>query len=80
MKAEARRRAGWALSGLGLAVIVGATLWVASAGYGTRVRRGFEERRSYDTVKPAVQRVAPWAVLTGVSGLVLMVVGTRLRR
>lgn len=76
---RARRRRSWILSGVGLATIVFATLWLANAGYGTHVRREFGQRRSYDMVKPAVQRAMPGVILTGLSGLALMVVGARMR-
>ena len=79
-RGAARAWAGWALSGLGLGAIVLSTIMLASAGYGTRVRRSFSERRTYDMVKPAVQRALPRVALTGLTGLGLMIVGTGLRR
>lgn len=75
----ARVRRGWILSGVGLATIVFATLWLANAGYGTKVRREFSQRRSYDMVKPSVQSAMPGVIVTGLSGLGLMIVGARMR-
>lgn len=75
----ARLRRSWVLSGVGLATIVFATLWLANAGYGTEVRREFGQRRSYDMVKPAVQRAMPGVIVTGLGGLVLMIAGARMR-
>ena len=74
------RRWGRVLGVLGGALIVVATLMLAGAGYGTRVRRGFADRRSYDMVKPAVHRALPRATLTAALGLGLMMAGGRLRR
>ena len=77
---DARRRASWALTGLGVAAIVGAALWLSSAGYGTRVRRAFADRRSYDMVKPAVHRALPGVAALGLGGLGLLLAGARMRR
>lgn len=73
-------RASWIASALGVLAIVLATLDLASAGYGTRVRRGFGDRRSYDMVKPAVHRALPRVALTGGCGVGLLVAGGALRR
>jgi len=74
------RRWGWALGACGVLLIVVAALMLASAGYGTRVRREFADRRSYDMVKPAVHRALPRVALTAALGVGLSIAGSRLRR
>lgn len=66
--------------GLGVALIALAALHLAAAGYGTRPRRDFAERRSYDMVKPAVHRALPRSALLGTAGLAFVLAGGRLRR
>ena len=66
--------------GVGLALIVAATLWLAIVGYGGHVRRQFAERRSYDMVKTSVHQALPGVLLTGLGGLGLILLGARLRR
>ena len=78
--AAAGKRLGFGLSALGLIVILASVLWVSSAGYGTRPRRQFSERRSYDTVKRDVHAVFPYAFPLGLAGLGLMIAGASLRR
>jgi len=74
------RRRGSLSIGIGLALIVAATLWVANAGYGSQVRRRFANRRSYDMVKTSVHEVLPRVLLTGLAGLGLILLGARMRQ
>ena len=73
------RRWGWALSAIGLAVILWAVLRVTSAAYGTSVRHEVAERRSYDQIKVDVHAVFPWALAQGLLGLGLLLVGGKFR-
>lgn len=57
--------------GLGIVLIIAATLNMTSAGYGTSVRREF--RRSYDMIKNDVHAALPRTVLLGGLGLLLLV-------
>jgi hypothetical protein len=68
------------LIGAGIVLIVAATLTLSSAGYGTEVKREFSQRRSYDMIKPAVHKAMPRAVLLGLGGLVLILIGAQFRR
>ena len=77
---RARRRFSYVLTGVGILAILVATLWMASAGYGTEIRREFGQRRSYDMVKPAVQQAFPGVTLTGPSGFALIMLGARMRQ
>lgn len=77
---QARRRFSFVLTGVGIVAILVATLWMASAGYGTEIRREFGQRRSYDMVKPAVQQAFPGVTLTGLSGFALILLGARMRQ
>lgn len=64
----------------GVVAIILAALNLSSAGYGSTVRRGFANRRSYDMVKPDVHRALPKTLFLGVGGLALVLVGARLGR
>lgn len=77
-----RRRGGRLLIALGLAVIVGAVLYVLEAANGPGLGpRSFAERRSYDQVKVEVHRTFPAAFAVGLVGLGLTLLGGRwLRR
>jgi len=72
-------RAGWALSALGVAVIVWAVLGVASAAYGSRPKYHAGERRSYDMVKREVHRTFPLALAKALCGLGLAIAGSYVR-
>jgi hypothetical protein len=74
-----RRRGGLSI-GIGLVLIVAATLWVANVGYGGHVRRKFAQRRSYNMVKTSVHEVLPRVLLTGLAGLGLILLGARMRQ
>ncbi|MDA1266882.1 MAG: hypothetical protein O2816_17515 [Planctomycetota bacterium] len=65
---------------VGVVLIVLAALNLTSAGYGTRVRREFADRRSYDMIKPQVHRALPRTLMLGLGGLTLLLVGARLGR
>ena len=65
---------------IGVLVIFVSVIQVANAGYGTRPLREFSERRSYNMVKRDVHAVLPWALVQGLAGLGLVLVGARLRR
>lgn len=71
---------GRSLIALGILGIILATLHLANAGYGSSVKRGFANRRTYDMVKPAVHEAMPRTTLLGLGGLLLVVVGARLGR
>jgi hypothetical protein len=66
---------------LGLAAILWGVVHVLAASQGARtLRTRFEERRTYDQVKPDVQRALPGALLRALPGLGLALLGARLRR
>ena len=75
-----RTPAGWAVTGLGVLMILWAALGLASAGYGTSPAREFGARRSYNMVKRDVHRAFPFALLRGLGGVVLISVGARMRQ
>lgn len=76
-----RRRLGQILVALGLLTIVGAVLTVLEVANGPGTGpKAFAARRSYDQVKVEVQRSFPLALLFGVGGLGLAMVGARLAR
>ena len=75
---SARRKLGWALTIVGLAMILGGVLYVLeTVGHAEGGR--FENRRSYDQVKVAVHRSFPTGFATGIAGLALAMLGARLR-
>ncbi len=65
---------------LGVLLIVLATLNLTVAGYGTEVRRGFAQRRSYDMIKPRVQSALPRTAILGLGGLTLLLYSAQLGR
>ncbi|TAJ19308.1 MAG: hypothetical protein EPO68_06500 [Planctomycetota bacterium] len=67
---------GHALIAFGLALIVAATLYVATAGYGDRVRE-LPERRSYNQVKQSLHSAWPAGMCLCVSGVFFCVWGGR---
>ncbi len=76
-----RRFVGIGLIVLGLLTIVGSVLWVLEIANGPGTGpKSFAERRGYDQVKGAVQRSFPLALVIGVLGLALAMLGGRLRR
>lgn len=77
---SARRRLGTLLVVLGLVTIVVSVLHVANAVQGNRPRRAFAERVGYDEAKQSLHRSFPAAFATGLAGLALAFLGTRLRR
>ncbi|MBM3975532.1 MAG: hypothetical protein FJ299_00905 [Planctomycetes bacterium] len=70
---------GSALVFVGLVLIVAGTLYVATAGYGGKVRE-LEERRSYNQVKQSVQDAWFAGTCMAGSGLCFCVWGARLRK
>jgi hypothetical protein len=76
-----RPRFGWgsALVVVGLGLIVAGTLYVATAGYGGKVRQ-LEERRSYNQVKQSVHRAWFAGTCMAVSGLCFCVWGGKIRK
>jgi hypothetical protein len=77
----ARRRAGFALVGLGIVVILASVVYVLEManGPGTGPKR-FEERRTYDMVKESVHETFPMAFAIGIAGLGIAMCGGRLAR
>jgi len=78
-RAARRRRLGTGLVVLGLIGIVWGVLHVTNAAQGTRVRRDFAQRRSYDQVKRAVHESFAGGLARGLGGLALALLGARLR-
>jgi hypothetical protein len=79
-RVDPRERLGWIVTAVGLIVIVSSVLWVSSAGYGVRARHDFAERRSYNMVKRDVHEVLPRAIVQGLAGLGVVLLGARMRR
>ena len=73
-----RTRWGWVLSALGLCLVLAGVLHLTSSAIGGRVG-SFAERRTYNQVKTAAQHAWPSAMLIALSGLGLMIAGSRLR-
>jgi len=74
-----RARAGHALTGIGLACILWAVVFMnARAIGGPPDGLDFARRRPYDQVKSAVHEAFPGFLLRGLSGLALVVAGRRL--
>ena len=73
-----RLRASWALTAFGLIVLLSGVFYFTSSTIGGRVTR-FEDRRTYSNTKPKAHEAFPMAVLLGLSGLGLMMLGSRLR-
>ena len=81
MSARARRRLGTALVVLGLAVILGAVLYVLEVANGPGTGpKTFATRRSYDQVKVSLRESFPLGFAVGIGGLGLAMLGSRLRR
>lgn len=77
----ARRRLGLALVIVGLLTIVVSVIIVLEIANGPGTGpKTFAQRRSYDQVKVDVQRSFPIAVVGGLFGLGLAMLGARLRR
>ena len=74
-----RSRVGFALAGVGIALVLVAIFDLLGAAHGTRVLRDFSERRSYDMVKHDMRRAFPRAGVTALLGLGLVVLGGRIR-
>jgi len=73
-----RQRLGIVMLVAGLATIVGAVLYVLEAADGPGPNpHTFAERRSYDQVKVEVHRTFPYALLVGLGGLALAMLGKR---
>jgi hypothetical protein len=75
-----RRRLGAALIALGLAGIAWGALDLADAAQGGRTRRTFAERVSYDQAKVRIHESLPGAFARGLTGFLLCVAGSWLRR
>ncbi len=75
-----RKRIGRTVIGVGIVLIVLATLHLADAGYGSSVNRGFAHRRSYDMVKRDARRAFPETLLLALGGLGLILAGGRILR
>ena len=69
---------GWAISGTGLALVLWGVLHLTSATIGGPIH-DVRERRRYEQVKAQAHEAFPLTVVLGLSGLVLMILGTRLR-
>jgi len=76
--ATPRARWGWAVTGVGFAVILWGVLHLTSATVGGRIHE-FKERRTYGEVKLAAHRAFPVTLLLGFTGLALVILGGRLR-
>ena len=79
-RADGRRRvrAGWVLTGLGIACIAWGALHLADASMAGS-GRSFETRPTYDQTKRQAQAALLGAVLRGLGGLALIGIGARLR-
>jgi hypothetical protein len=73
-----RVRWGWVLSALGLLLMLAGVLYLTSSAIGGRVG-SFADRRTYNQVKTAAQHAWPASMLIALSGLGLMIAGSRLR-
>ena len=73
-----RVRWSWVLSVLGFVVMLAGVFTLTSATVGGRVG-SFAERRTYNEVKQAAHRAWLPSMLLGLSGLGLMIAGSRLR-
>lgn len=73
-----RERWGWIVSGVGLIAILAGVLHMTSSTVGGRIRE-FSERRTYAEVKTAAHRAWPLTVILGLSGLALVMAGSRMR-
>jgi hypothetical protein len=73
-----RERWGWAVSALGLLVMLAAVLHLTSATVGGRVHE-FKDRRTYNEVKTAAHAAFPLTFLLGLGGLGIVWLGGRIR-
>lgn len=73
-----RERWGWAVSALGIAVILAAVLHLTSATIGGPIHE-FKDRRTYNEVKTAAHAAYPVTLLLGLGGLGIVWLGGRLR-
>jgi len=75
---QTRRRLSWGLSIVGFIVILTGVLYFTGSTVGGRVQR-FQDRRTYNQVKPNAHAAYPLTVALGLGGLALMIFGSRLR-
>jgi hypothetical protein len=73
-----RERWGWALTVLGIAVILAGVLHLTNATIGGPIHE-FRERRVYNQVKTAAHEAIPVTFALGLGGLAIAVLGGRLR-
>ena len=77
---DSRTKVSWALSALGLVLILWGVLGFASASYGERPEDAtFANRRPYNEVKRAAHEAFPLAMLRGLGGLGLLLLGGYMR-
>ena len=76
---ERRIRVSWALSVLGLCVLLAGVFYMTSSAIGP-LQRDFRDRRAYNEVKADAHRAFPFALTMGLVGLATMVLGSHLRR
>jgi hypothetical protein len=75
-----RRRLGAALIALGLVGIAWGALYIADAADGERAPTTFAQRVSYNQAKERIHRSFAGGFTRGLTGLLLCIVGSRLRR
>lgn len=74
-----RWKLGWIVTGLGMLVLLWAVLHLSAAGYGSRPRDSFANRRPYNQVKSEVHEAFPGAILRALAAGLLLWFGARLR-
>ena len=72
-------RVSWALSVLGLCVLLAGVFYMTSSAIGP-LQRDFRDRRAYNEVKADAHRAFPFALTMGFVGLLTMILGAHLRR
>jgi hypothetical protein len=77
-KMSSRERWGWAVSALGLLVMLVGVLHLTNATIGGPIHE-FKDRRTYVEVKTAAHAAFPLTLLLGLGGLGIAVLGGRLR-